>query len=78
MNQNELKEIAEPIESLGGKFNNNVTKKTRYLVVGNKGNPCWTFSCYGRKIKEAIKLRQEGQKLVIVSESDFWDIIEDM
>lgn len=72
------KEIAELIESLGGKFNNNVTKKTRYLVVGNKGNPCWAFSCYGRKIEEAVKLRQEGQKLIIVSESDFWDIVEDL
>lgn len=70
-------EIATLIETLGGKFNNNVTKKTRYLVVGNKGNPCWAFSCYGRKVEEAMKLRQNGQNITIVNETDFWDIIED-
>lgn len=72
------KEIAELIESLGGKFNNSLTNKTEYLIVGNKGNPCWAFSCYGRKIEDAIKRRQSGQKLMIVNEVDFWDIIEDL
>ena len=71
------KEIAELIESFGGKFNNNVTKKTRYLIVGNKGNPCWVFSCYGRKVEEAVRLRQEGQNITIVNETDFWDVVED-
>lgn len=71
-------EIAELIESLGGKFGKNITKKTRYLIVGNYGNPCWAFSCYGRKIEEAVKLRKEGQNLTIVNEIDFWDIIDDI
>ena len=72
------KEIAEIIESLGGKFNNNVTKKTRYLIVGNDGNPCWAFSCYGRKIEEAVNRRKNGQPLTIVNGIDFWDIIDDL
>lgn len=72
------KEIAELIEKLGGTYKNTVTKKTQYLIVGNQGNPCWAFSCYGRKIEDAIKLRQAGQKLIIVNETDFWDIIEDL
>ena len=72
------KEIADLIESLGGHFNPNVTKQTRYLIVGNAGNPCWAFSCYGRKIEEAEKRRKNGQKLTIVNEVDFWDIVEDM
>ena len=72
------KDIAELIESLGGKFKNGVTKQTRYLIVGNKGNPCWAFSCYGRKIEEAVQRRKEGQKLTIVNEVDFWDIVEDL
>lgn len=72
------KDIAELIESFGGKYNNSITKKTKYLVVGNKGNPCWAFSNYGRKIEEAVKLRQNGQKLIIVNEVDFWDIVEDL
>lgn len=71
-------EIAEIITSLGGKFKNNITNETRYLVVGMKGNPCWAFSCYGRKVEDAIERRKKGQKLTIVSEVDFWDIIEDL
>lgn len=71
-------EIAAIIESHGGKFNNNVTKKTRYLIVGNKGNPCWAFACYGRKIESAVNLRKSGQQLTIVNEVDFWDILADM
>ena len=71
-------EIADKIVTLGGKFKNNVTNDTRYLVVGTKGNPCWAFSCYGRKIEDAVARRKNGQKLTIVSEVDFWDIIEDL
>ena len=37
------KEIADLIVSLGGKYNNNITNQTRYLIVGNNGNPCWAF-----------------------------------
>ncbi len=71
-------EIAKYITSLGGKFNNNLTNKTRYLIVGNNGNPCWAFSCYGRKVEDAINRRKSGQLLTIVNEVDFWDILEDM
>ncbi|WP_100012277.1 BRCT domain-containing protein [Lentibacillus sediminis] len=66
-------EIAKIIEEKGGRFNNNVTKKTEYLIVGGDGNPCWAFACYGRKVEKTIKRRKEGQKVVIVHESDFWD-----
>ena len=71
------KDIANLIVSLGGKFNNNLTSKTRYLIVGNDGNPCWAFSCYGRKIEEAVQRRKDGQLLTIVNETDFWDCVED-
>lgn len=71
-------DIAGVIESFGGHFKNNITNKTRYLIVGNKGNPCWAFSCYGRKIEDAVTRRKNGQKLVIVNEVDFWDIVDDM
>lgn len=70
-------EIADLIVSLGGKFSNNVTNKTRYLIVGNNGNPCWAFSCYGRKIEEAVNKRKSGQILTIVNELDFWDTVSD-
>src|SRR5699024_2888214 len=66
-------EIAKIIEGKGGLFNNNITKKTQFLIVGGDGNPCWAFACYSRKVEKAIKLRKEGQQVVIVHESDFWD-----
>lgn len=71
-------EIAAIIAHQGGDFKNNITNKTRYLIVGNDGNPCWAYSCYGRKIEDAISRRKAGQRLIIVNEVDFWDIIDDL
>lgn len=67
------KEIAEIITNMGGIFNNNVTQKTDFLIVGDDGNPCWAFSCYGRKVEKAIELRKDGHSIIIVHENDFWD-----
>lgn len=70
-------EIAKTIEEYGGKYVNSVSKKTNYLIVGDDGNPCWAYACYGRKVEKAIKLRKEGEQIIIVHENDFWDEIED-
>ena len=70
-------EIKAEVERLGGKFRPSVSGKTDYLVVGNAGNPCWAYSCYGRKIEEAMALRKEGAKVQIINETDFWDAIWD-
>ncbi len=67
------KEIADLIQSKGGIFHNSITKKTDYLIVGNDGNPCWAFSCYGRKVEKAMQERKKGSKIIIVHENDFWD-----
>lgn len=68
-------EIAEIICAHGGHYNDRVTNKTDYLIVGADGNPCWAFSCYGRKVEKAVDLRKEGHQIVIVHEYDFWDEI---
>lgn len=70
-------EIADIIDSLGGTLRSSVSTKTDYLIVGNSGNPCWAYACYGRKIEEAVALRQGGAKVVIVNETDFWDAVDD-
>lgn len=70
-------EIADIIDSLGGTLRSSVSAKTDYLIVGNSGNPCWAYACYGRKIEEAVALRQGGAKVVIVNETDFWDAVDD-
>lgn len=71
------REIADQILALGGLVKSDVSKRTDYLIVGNEGNPCWAFSCYGRKIEAAIQLRKGGAKIVIVNENDFWDAVLD-
>lgn len=70
-------DIVQVIEQLGGKARTAVSAKTDYLVVGNAGNPCWAYACYGRKIEEAVNLRKEGAGVVIVNETDFWDAVDD-
>ena len=72
------KELSDLIVQLGGFFKNNVSSKTDYLIVGNAGNPCWAYACYGRKIEEAVNIRKNGGKIVIVNETDFWDTVEDL
>lgn len=70
-------EFAPVIESLGGLYNDNVTRSTDYLVIGNLGNPCWAFACYGRKVEKAMEMRKDGQLILIVHENDFWDAVAD-
>lgn len=68
-------ELVDKITALGGEYRPGVSKKTDYLVVGNAGNPCWSYSCYGRKIEAAVKLRKMGAKVQIINETDFWDAV---
>jgi len=70
--------ILNVVSSLKGTFTNSISKNTDYLIVGNNGNPCWAFSCYGRKIEAAVRLRKSGHKVMIVHENDFWDAINDL
>lgn len=71
-------ELESKVSELGGSARSSVTSKTDYLVVGNAGNPCWAYACYGRKIEAAMNLRKEGGKVIIVNETDFWDVIDDL
>jgi hypothetical protein len=70
-------EIAQQIISLGGIFSNTITKTTDYLIVGDDGNPCWAFACYGRKVEVAVGLRKQGSQISLIHEYDFWDFMED-
>ncbi len=69
-------EMKTMVESRGGRFKASVVKDTDYLIVANKENPCWAFSCYGRKVEQAVKLRKAGNHIQIVHEDDFWAQIE--
>lgn len=70
-------DLIEVINNLGGNYLDYVSKNTDYLIVGDNGNPCWAFACYGRKVEKAIELRKAGQNVSIIHEFDFWDFVED-
>ena len=70
-------EIAALVEENNGTFNNNVIKTTDYLIIGDEGNPCWAYSCYGRKVEKAVALRKNGNKIMIIHEKDFWKALEE-
>lgn len=70
-------EFEQVIAENDGIFNNNITKKTNYLLVGDDGNPCWAFNCYGRKVEKAIELRKQGSGIIIVHENDFWKLFDE-
>lgn len=70
-------EITDKIVSLGGTVRSGVSSRTDFLIVGSKGNPCWAFACYGRKIETAMNLRKAGGKVLILNEADFWDAVQD-
>lgn len=69
-------QLVNQIKERGGEFINNVSKKINYLVVGANGNPNWSYSCYGRKIEQAILLRRKGIPIQIIHEYDFHDAIQ--
>lgn len=69
-------EIESIIIDHGGLFSSSVSKKVDYLIIGNNGNPCWMFSCYGRKVEKAVELRKKGHQIAIINELDFWNVLE--
>ena len=69
-------DIEKQVLSLGGIFHSNVIKNTHYLIIGDGGNPCWAYACYGRKVETAVNLRKQGHQITLVNEMDFWNKIE--
>ena len=69
------REIVDHIEHRGGIWHNGISPETRYLIVCAEANACWAYATYGRKVVDAVRLREEGKPLVIVHERDFWDAI---
>jgi len=76
--------LAQMVRKLGGEFNNRLSQMTDYLIIGDNGNPCWAFSCYGRKVEQAVQMRKEGIRsqngendIVLIHENDFLDAVQD-
>ena len=70
------KAFAEKIVQRGAVFSKSVTRDTDYLMIGGAGNPCWAYTCYGRKVEQAIQYRKQGCSIILVHEYDLWDALE--
>lgn len=70
--------FAETVTTLGGEFHKKLRNDTNYLIIGAKGNPCWAYACYGRKVEDAVERHRNGQRILVVHEFDFWDAVEDV
>ena len=58
------------VAKLGGRGVTSMSPKVNYLVIAAEGNPCWAYSCYGRKVEKAVQLRKSGIRVVVVHEND--------
>lgn len=58
-------------EKAGGTALPSVTRKATYLVVGTHVSPAWVSTSYGRKIQQAMELKQAGHPIHIIAE-EWW------
>jgi NAD-dependent DNA ligase len=62
------KECQAATERLGGACESGVTKSLNYLVLGTYVTDSWAHETFGRKIEKAMKYRNEGFPLSIITE----------
>lgn len=60
----------------GGRCGGSITNRTDVLVVGLMGSPDWKQSTHGRKIEQAVALREQGRPIHIVGEEHWIDALQ--
>ena len=70
-------EAAQIVANLGGHCQNNVTKKTNFIILGQYGQSSGIKGDKSSKMKKAESLILQGQDLNILSENVFYDMIID-
>ena len=65
------------ILNMGGMAVDNVSKKLNYLVIGALIEPSWAHTTYGRKIESAMKHKEAGSEISIVSEQQWTQAVAD-
>lgn len=61
------------LKANGSKWTSKVIQATDYLILGSTPNKQWIHSSYGRKIEDAIRLKESGHPIKIITEYD-WDL----
>jgi NAD-dependent DNA ligase len=67
------KQCQEAVEALGGVNAKTVTKSLDYLVLGTYVTDSWAHETFGRKIEKAMQYRDQGERLVIITEAHWAD-----
>lgn len=71
------KEASQIICNIGGHCENTVTKNTNFLIIGGLDDNPPVKGGKSVKMKRAEKLISEGQDLQIISETTFYDLLND-
>jgi NAD-dependent DNA ligase len=62
------KKCEELIQARGGLVAQSISKSVDYLVVGTLSSRDWKHEAFGRKVEAAMKLREKGHPIAVVSE----------
>lgn len=71
-------EAMKCIVNIGGTINNNITRKTKYLIMGCQDYSKFADGKESSKTKKVKKLLDDGQNIHVISEEEFYNIIFDM
>jgi hypothetical protein len=69
------KQVVSQIEGRGGLIHDRASRLTNYVVIGVAASRDWIHSSYGRKIQDAVDLRNDGCPIRIVNELHWADAI---
>lgn len=64
--------------SLGAMPVDRVTKKLNYLVIGSLIEPTWLHTSFGLKVQNAVKHRDNGSDICIISEKQWTKALKDI
>ena len=70
-------DIFRRVKDLGGSVAQSVTAQVNFLIISAERSPVWAYSCFGRKVEQAMNLPSEGHSLALVHEHDCWDALQD-
>lgn len=62
------KAVESCAKNKGASIKDDVSKSVHYLVIGTLASRDWRFTNHGRKIEKALKLKQAGHPITIITE----------
>ena len=65
----------EHTEKIGAQCTDSLTKKVNVLVVGTNVSKDWIHTSFGRKIQQAVELRNGGHDIYLISEKRWLDLL---